>query len=124
MVKMRPRELAGRRKDLRYHPVPEMGNAPVDGLSFSSNGPSIAQSCGRRSSFQLESSNSGFSAPSASLLLNRQFASKLTRRSPEIFTAASFAVVAAAASVDKVRAEIAKISIRRRIFPVMFSPDV
>src|ERR1017187_7975536 len=97
MLKWRSLAVFGRVNDLRYQPVPEIGNAPVWGLILGSNGPSMAQSCGKRISLHCASWKSGRSAPAASPLKKRQLSLKLTRRSPESWTA-----VAAAA-----RAEIA-----------------
>ena len=74
-----PAEFAGVAKVLRYHPVPWNGSPPQRALYFTSNGPSIAQSCGRSSARQGESSKSGFSAPSAAPLWNFQPLSKDSR---------------------------------------------
>src|SRR5580700_272406 len=93
--------------DFRYQPVPKIGSAPVCGFNFESNGPSIAQSCGRLTWRHWESLKSGRSAPSAAPLKNRQSASKLTRRSPEIGIAAGAAqAVRIAGSAGRHRAAI------------------
>src|SRR5271157_2198380 len=77
-----PLAFSGRVKALRYHPVPKIGKAPVWGFCLESNGPSMAQSCGRRSSVQAESWKPGCSAPAASPLKKRQPSSKFRRRWP------------------------------------------
>src|ERR1700685_3668132 len=91
MLKYRLLPLFGMENDFLYNHVPQIGGAPVCGFNLESNGPSIAQSCGRRTWRHWESLKSGRSAPSASPLKNRQSPSKLTRRSPEIGIASAVA---------------------------------
>src|SRR5579863_5156102 len=52
--------------------MPAIGSAPVWGLSEGSNGPAIAQSCGKRTLGHALSLNSGASAFTASPRMNRQ----------------------------------------------------
>src|SRR5260370_40564797 len=80
-----------------------MGSAPVCGVSLESKGPSIAQSCGRRTCPHCESSNSGVSAPWASPLKNRHSVLKLMRRAREMET------MGAAAGVADARTGIASV---------------
>src|SRR5262249_6258305 len=58
--------------DLRYQPTPFQGSLAAWPSWLGSKGPAIAQSCGRRTFCQSESSNATASAPSASPLLNFQ----------------------------------------------------
>src|SRR6266436_3529598 len=97
-----------------------MGSAPVWGLIFGSNGPSMAQSCGKRISFHCASWKTGRSAPGASPLKKRQPLLKLRRRSPERRTAVGAAGMAGTAARNK---KTVKVAVENRLgFGFIFGP--